>query len=250
MSDLQDDLDWRQVEWWGLDALNPYPDNTKDHPPEQVTKLAKAIKKFGWDVPIVVDETGVILKGHGRRLAAIELNLAQVPVIVRRGLSEDEKRALRIADNKLAESDWIDSILAAELQALDAADFDLELTGFSDEEFQRLIGELNGGEGEGGGGDEGGGSSPGSLSEKFLIPPFSVLDARQGYWQKRKQQWLAIGIQSELGRGEGMTWGESEEITSPGLNYYRDKNQGKNEQATTDEREPRRGKGRQARVTD
>jgi hypothetical protein len=56
----------------------------------------------------------------------------------------------------------------------------------------------------------------GTMQARFLVPPFSVLDARQGYWQDRKRSWLALGIQSELGRGEGMTWGDSPEVTSPG----------------------------------
>ncbi len=60
------------------------------------------------------------------------------------------------------------------------------------------------------------------LGDKFLLPPFTVLNAREGWWQERKAAWLALGIQSEFGRGGGQTWGESAEITSPGLNYYRD----------------------------
>lgn len=64
------------------------------------------------------------------------------------------------------------------------------------------------------------------LRDKFLIPPFSVLSARDGEWQKRKRQWIALGIQSELGRGEGITWGDSEEMRHPQLNYYREKNKG------------------------
>lgn len=63
-----------------------------------------------------------------------------------------------------------------------------------------------------------------SLRDRFLIPPFTILDTRQGYWQDRKAQWMALGIQSELGRGEGITWGDSEEMRHPQLNYYRDKN--------------------------
>lgn len=62
-----------------------------------------------------------------------------------------------------------------------------------------------------------------TLRDKFLVPPFSVLDARAGYWQERKQAWLNLGIQGEIGRADNLTWGDSEEITSPGLNYYRDK---------------------------
>ncbi len=62
-----------------------------------------------------------------------------------------------------------------------------------------------------------------TLGEAFLIPPFSVLNAREGWWQERKRAWLALGIQSELGRGGGLTL-QSEQVTSPGLNFYRDRN--------------------------
>jgi hypothetical protein len=134
-------IDWSQVEWWELERLIPYPKNTKAHPPDQVTVLANAIRRFGWDVPIVVDENGVVLKGHCRRLAALELKLANVPVIVRRGLTEDEKRAIRISDNKLSESDWLDEFLAKELKTLKAVDFDLQLTGFSEAEYLAAIGD-------------------------------------------------------------------------------------------------------------
>lgn len=63
-----------------------------------------------------------------------------------------------------------------------------------------------------------------TLAGRFVIPPFSVLSARDGEWQKRKRAWISLGIESELGRGEGITWGDSEEITEKGLNYYRNKN--------------------------
>lgn len=186
------EVDWQQVEWWEAAALTPYVANAKEHPPEQVKKLAKAIGEFGWDVPIVVDEAGVILKGHGRRLAALELELVRVPVIVRRGLSEDEKRAIRLSDNKLAESDWIDHILASELQALQAVNFDLELTGFSDADFEALAKEL-GGEGEGGaGGDgEGGAGGPGGEGDdpEFENELIEIAEGRQPTRVKPGEVW-------------------------------------------------------------
>ncbi|XHR83293.1 MAG: ParB/Srx family N-terminal domain-containing protein [Gloeotrichia echinulata GP01] len=123
------------VEWYPLDKIIPYPTNSKKHPPEQITKLVGMIAEFGWDVPIVVDENGVILKGHGRQLAASRMELKEVPVIVRRGLSEAQKKAIRIADNKVAESPWDDEFLKVELEALAEMDFDLKLTGFDEEDW-------------------------------------------------------------------------------------------------------------------
>ncbi|MBL1176888.1 ParB/Srx family N-terminal domain-containing protein [Pantanalinema sp. GBBB05] len=131
--------DWKNVEQWEINQVIPCDKNTKAHPPEQVTQLANIIRQTGWDVPIVVDESGIILKGHARRLAALELRLKTVPVIVRKGLSEEQKKAVRIADNKLAESDWLDSILAEEFQSLSDVDFDLELTGFDSEEIDAIL---------------------------------------------------------------------------------------------------------------
>jgi hypothetical protein len=85
MSDLK-------VELWDIERVKPYPKNTKLHPDEQIERLSRTISRFGWDQPIVVDKHGVIIKGHGRRLAALKLGLKKVPVCVRRDLSQDEGR--------------------------------------------------------------------------------------------------------------------------------------------------------------
>jgi hypothetical protein len=71
--------------------------------------------------------------------------------------------------------------------------------------------------------DAGDGAAHQTLAERFGVPPFSVLDARQGYWQERKRAWLSLGIQSEVGRGGGVTWGDSQEVTESGLNFYRNR---------------------------
>src|SRR5690349_16944205 len=84
-----------------IGQIKPYELNAKKHPVEQVNTLASRIKKDGFDQAIVVDEDFVILKGHGRRLAAIQLGMKQVPVVVKIGLTEAHKRACRIADNKV-----------------------------------------------------------------------------------------------------------------------------------------------------
>lgn len=122
-----------------VDAIIPYSNNPKEHPDEQVQKIASSIKNYGWDQPIVVDESNEIIKGHGRLQAAKLLDLDEVPVIKRTDLSDAEKRASRIADNKTAESDWSDDDLTLELEQLEQDDFDLDLTGFDEEEIDDLL---------------------------------------------------------------------------------------------------------------
>lgn len=126
------------VEMWSIENVVPYALNSKKHPPEQIAKLISAIAEFGWDVPIVVDEDGIILKGHGRRLAALQMNLKQVPVIVRKGLSDAEKKAIRISDNRIAQSEWDADMLRVELEALSELNFDLNLTGFDEDEWSNF----------------------------------------------------------------------------------------------------------------
>jgi len=150
-----------KIELWSPKDLTPYHRNTKDHPIKQIDKIAGSIAEFGFDQPIVVDENGVIIKGHGRREAALRLGIAKVPVIVRTDLSENQKKAARIADNKVAESPWLDEFLKLELADLASQEFDISLTGFELEDVFRKTeggdsqGEKHQGEGFGGGSTEG-----------------------------------------------------------------------------------------------
>jgi ParB-like chromosome segregation protein Spo0J len=132
-----------KVDFWPIEALVPYELNAKKHDKEQVSKIAASIEKFGWrGNPIVVDKEGVIIAGHGRRLAAIELGMAKVPVHVAADLSEEEVRALRLADNRVAVSD-IDTTLLQE----DLATLEYDLSGIFDEkelDFMTAdLGEMN-----------------------------------------------------------------------------------------------------------
>lgn len=119
--------------------LTPYMNNTKLHPVAQVDKIAAQIAYAGFLQPIVVDKNHVIISGHGRREAALRLGLQEVPVIVADHLSEDEVKAARIADNKVAESDWDEDKLKFELGTLQSHDFDLKLTGFALKEIDNLF---------------------------------------------------------------------------------------------------------------
>jgi hypothetical protein len=127
-----------KVERRKIDALIPYARNSRTHSDEQVAQIAASIKEWGWTVPILVDEDGGIIAGHGRVLAARKLGLDDCPVMVASGWSEAQKRAYIIADNKLAlNAGWDTEILKSEFQELDEAGFDLGLTGFG-------VGELAG----------------------------------------------------------------------------------------------------------
>lgn len=129
---------------WDPAKLRPYARNSRKHSPEQIRKIAASILRFGFIRPVVVNEaTGEIIAGHGSTEAALSLKLPKVPVIVVGHLTDEERRAFVIADNKLAEeSEWDETMLAEELAALAEAGFDdLKLTGFDDEELADLVGD-------------------------------------------------------------------------------------------------------------
>jgi len=128
------------VEYRPLDALIPYARNPRTHSERQVAEIAASIREFGWTNPILVDGENGIIAGHGRLLAARQLGMAEVPVIELAGLSEAQKRAYVIADNKLAlNAGWDTELLQLELGELDALGFDLSLTGFGDMELAGLL---------------------------------------------------------------------------------------------------------------
>lgn len=118
-----------EIEWRDPKSLTPYVKNSKIHSPEQIDKIAGQIAAFGFDQPIVVDKQGVLVKGHGRREAAIRLGMQSVPVIVS-DLDEYQAMAARIADNKVAEAPWDPELLKFDLGTLKMHDFELKLTGF------------------------------------------------------------------------------------------------------------------------
>lgn len=120
-------------EVWALDRIRPYDRNPKTHPPAQVALLAELLKQYGPDQDIVVDELGVIIKGHGRRAAAATAGMTEFPVTIREGLTEAEKQAMRIADNQLPLlGGWDKELLRGEIARLQAADYQLNLLGFGE----------------------------------------------------------------------------------------------------------------------
>ena len=195
------------IETRPVDRLIPYVRNARTHSDDQIAQIAASIAEFGFINPILVGPDDVIIAGHGRLLAAKRLGLSEVPAIVLDGLTEPQRRALAIADNKLPENaGWNEELLRSELVSFRDLDFDLGLLGFTDEELNRLL-SIDPGPGLS---QAAASALPGeapapratvTLAERFGIPPFSVLDARKGWWQERKRAWIDLGIRSELGRG-------------------------------------------------
>lgn len=119
-----------------IDELIPYINNPKQHPADQVDRIVSSIKNYGFTVPMVIDGQNEIIMGHGRLLAAKKLGMEEVPCIVRDDLTESQVKALRIADNKVSESEWDIEILLAEVDGLE------DFTGFVPEELESLNFEL------------------------------------------------------------------------------------------------------------
>ena len=134
-----------KIETMPTGQLVPYARNARTHSDDQVAQIAASIAEFGFTNPILIGEDGVIIAGHGRLMAAQQLGLAEVPVIRLAHLTEIQRRALVIADNRIAENaGWDEGLLAAELSALQELSFDLDLIGFSDEDLAGLLGEITG----------------------------------------------------------------------------------------------------------
>ena len=130
----------KAIEHRPIEHLIPYAQNARTHSDEQVSQIARSIEEFGFVNPVLVGSDGVIVAGHGRLMAAKQLSMETIPVIVLGHLDETQRRALVIADNQItANSGWDEDLLRQELSALDALDFDLELMGFTDEELDGLL---------------------------------------------------------------------------------------------------------------
>jgi hypothetical protein len=199
-----------------LADLVPDRQNRRRHNPRNVGMIERALGEVGAARSIVIDEDGMVLAGNATVEAAAAAGIDRVQVVdadgetiiaVRRsGLSDEQKRKLAMYDNRTAElAEWDTAQIAADLEA------GLSLDGlFSNEEIAVLLGEAAD--------DILADNKPSveqarrTLAERFIVPPFSVLDARQGYWQERKRAWLALGIEGEVGRnvsGRNVTSGKN-----------------------------------------
>ena len=129
-----------QVVTWPVEKLIPYARNARTHSAEQVAQVAASIAEFGWTNPILAGADGVVIAGHARLLAARKLGMTEVPVIVLDHLTESQRRALVLADNRLAlNAGWDEEMLRVEMAALDEDGFNLDVVGFTDEEIEGLL---------------------------------------------------------------------------------------------------------------
>ena len=164
--------------------LIPYVNNARTHSEQQVLQIAASIKEFGFNSPVLVDGENGIIAGHGRVMAAKKLGLDEVPTIELKHLTKTQKKAYILADNRLAlNSGWDNDLLALELGELSDDGFNLDLLGFDDAELnfnEEKEQEKNTQE------------KHAKLSDKFIVPPFTILDSRQGYWQDRKRYWRSL----------------------------------------------------------
>ena len=130
-----------QIKQLSVDDLIPYAKNSRTHSAEQVAQIAASIREFGFTNPVLIDSEGGIIAGHGRVQAARKLGMTEVPCIMLDNLTELQKQAYIIADNKLAlNAGWDDELLKIELQDLHAQDFDMGLLGFDAQELSEAMG--------------------------------------------------------------------------------------------------------------
>ncbi len=180
----------RYTEMRGIADLRENPRNPNKHPQFQLERLAEIIRGNGWRQPVTVsDRSGLIVKGHGRYQAARLAGFKLVPVEIQHYENEAAEMADLLADNHIAELAEMDegvlSSVLADLQH-EAPDY-VPLTGFSEADIAELMGGQTAWDKESGG----------LLSETFLVPPLSTLDARQPVWQERKRAWISAGLRSE-----------------------------------------------------
>lgn len=174
-----------------LNKLTNYKNNARKHTDEDVNTIINSIKEFGFNDPIGIwSDKNIIVEGHGRALAAKKLKMEEVPCIRLDHLTDEQRKAYALAHNKTAEmSDWNYDLLTSELQGI--SEIDMKEFGFTEEEitsprtkYKNLV--------------------SGVLQSKFVAPPFSVLDSRQGYWKDRKAEWHKNLPDSRDGREDGL----------------------------------------------
>lgn len=191
-----------KIEYKKIVELIPYVNNPRNNF-DAIDAVASSIKNFGFKVPIVIDNHNEIVTGHTRLLAAKKLNMENVPVIIADDLTESQVKAFRLADNKVSElSEWDDELLSIELKDLADLNFDMEEFNFNmkelnDDNYKTTWDKIK----------ENGSDS--NLLDTFVVAPFSILDTRQGNWLERDKMWKSIGIKSEIGRDENLTFSKS-----------------------------------------
>lgn len=189
-----------KIEYVPIDSIKPYAGNAKLHPQEQIDQIKRSIDLLGFDDPIAVWQNNEIIEGHGRLLAAQQLGMTEVPIIRLDDLTDEQRRAYALIHNKLTMNSGFDmEILNLELANIGeidmgSFDFEVEPLDFGDDTRSSSS------------------ESHAKLTDTFIVPPFSVLDTRQGYWRERRERWEEItgdlsqtrdGEYGKLGGGDG-----------------------------------------------
>lgn len=194
----------REIVMVCLDDIVPYENNPR-HNENAIDKVAESIKEFGFTNPILLDGDDVIIAGHTRYEASKSLGLEEVPCMYLTDLSDEQVKAYRLVDNKTGEfAEWDFEALQEEL---DGIDIDMDLFGFDD-----LFAELDNNNSGGAGSIlEKIKNNPvdSNLADTFLFSPFSYIDTKTDRWQNRKKAWKELGIKSEVGREDGLTFSKS-----------------------------------------
>ena len=192
-----------EIERLKINDLLEYKYNAKEHPEWQIEQIVNSIKQFGFNDPIAIDENNTIIEGHGRLYALQEMGETEVDCIRLSHLDEEQKRAYILAHNKLTmNTDFDLDLLQLELDNI--IEIDMSDFGFTiDEEVQSLKDKIKEND------------YAVSIIDDFIIMPQTIFDTRQGHWQNRKKQWLELGIKSELGREEDLTF--NKQLQSSGL---------------------------------
>ena len=178
-----------KIELIEIDKITPYINNPRKN--QNIDKVASSIKEFGFQQPIVVDKKMTIIVGHTRYEASKKLELKKVPVTIA-DLTPLQAKAYRIADNRVnQDSEWDFPLLNIEFTDLLDNHFDLDNLGFDDEFFKKFLYRPDP-------------TKKNKMMTDFIVPPFSVLDAKQGYWQDRKREWIDLGLKSGEGRGKNL----------------------------------------------
>lgn len=184
-----------RIEMWPLEKLNPYANNPRTHSDEQISQLAASFIQFGMVNPLLVDSEAGLIAGHGRLEAAKLIGLKEVPVIVLDHLTEDQKRAYVIADNKLAENaGWDKALLAQELEKLMENEFDIGLTGFSDDEIAQLLSNAEDDLADGFDESEGEEDNSEEADTTCVIGPYRMVIAREDYMRWHDALRAAVGF--------------------------------------------------------
>ena len=199
--------------------IKQYENNAKIHTGEQIEQIVTSIQRYGNNDPIAIDENNVIIEGHGRYLALKKLGVEKVPVIKLEHLTEEQKREYILVHNKLTMNTGFD--LDVLEQELDRIEFDMTKFDFDifkeekwsdqfDENYRDKDGNVNTLE------KLKNNPIKTKLKDRFVVPPFSVLNTESGDWQTRKRNWIELGIKSEVGREENLVFSKS--LQTPTLN--------------------------------